>query len=137
MKNIILTLTLILPVIGQTTPKPGQFNYIVQTLPTAIPNSAFTAVIPTCATGVLPNTGCLPAGHDAYVCYVDLTGNSVTVTIEDNQSTPVVWVTQVLATGTTFTFNAVEDKSCRWFPSGVYWKASTTGATGYMVIKYN
>lgn len=138
-KLIIALLATLLPpvVMAQTTAKPGQFNYVVQTLPGAVPSSVFTAVVTTCATGALPSSGCLPVGHDAYVCYVDLTGNSVSVTIQDNQATPVVWVVQTLTTGTTFTFNAIEDKSCRWFPSGVYWKASGTGATGYMVVKYN
>jgi hypothetical protein len=138
MKKLIFALLAALtPGFGQTgtTPKTGQFNYTVQTLPAAIPTS-LTAVMKTCSGGALPTTGCLPAGHDAYVCYVDLSGAAQTITIQDNQSTPVVMMAVLLATGVPFKYESITS-GCRWMPGGPSWQASATGAVGYMIIKYN
>jgi hypothetical protein len=139
MKKLLLILLAVLtPGFGQTgtTPKQNQFNYVVQTLPGPIPNSAMTAVMKTCSGGALPGTGCLPAGHDAYVCYVDLSGSTQTVTIQDNQATPVIFVAALLATGVPYKYESTQS-NCRWMPGGPSWQASATGAVGYMIIKYN
>lgn len=133
--------SLITPVSGQTgtTIKPTQFPYVVQTMPVAIPTS-FTLVMAACTTNQNPSTGCLPNGVDAYVCYVDLVGTGQTITIEDNQSTPVTWIAAPLGsagTPTSWMFSTFDDARCRRMPGGVLWKASTTGATGYITIKHN
>lgn len=135
------TFATLFPLVAQTgtTRKPTQFAYVMQTLPGAIPTS-LTAVMSVCATGQNPGSGCLPKGVDAYVCYVDLAATGQTITIQDNQATPVVWITNILGTsGSTVSwmYTTNDDARCRWMPGGVYWQASAPGATGYLVIKHN
>lgn len=137
----IALLTLLPSLFAQTgvTQKPTQLPYVMQTLPVAIPTS-LTAVMKTCTTGQNPSTGCLPAGVNVYVCYVDLVGSGQTITIQDNQATPVVWIANILGTSgtkTSWMFSTNDDARCRLMPGGVSWMASGTGATGYITLKHN
>lgn len=101
--------------------KPGKFNVTVQTRPQAIP-TVLTDIV----------------RQDAYVCYVDLTANGQTITIQDRQAPAVGWLNNVLGTAgsvTTWLWWANDDTRCRWMPGGFSWQASATGATGYLTFK--
>ena len=94
---------------------------IIKTRPGAIPTS-LTALI----------------SQDAFICAADVTATGQTITIEDQQGTPIYWISNALGSSgnsTTWMFNASQDSNCRWMPGGIKWSASASGATGALTIK--
>lgn len=115
-------------------PKAGQLNNLVVMLPGAVPTSN------TCLVGA--GSGCLlKTTATPYVCEADFTGTGQTITMQDGQVTPVIWIVGGGALGAMgapvgWSWNASRDSECRIFPYGVYLVAGSGGATGSVTIKY-
>lgn len=136
MKNLLLLAFLVAAcAYGQTVvAKPGQLDNTVQMLPGAIPTSS------KCLVGVA-STCIVRINSTPYVCAADVTATGQTVTFQDGQATPVVWIFGGQAVGAMGTpgyisFATSRDSDCRPFPYGVYIVAGGAGATGSVTIKY-
>jgi hypothetical protein len=106
---------------------------VVQTIPkTACTNntveSQALAAVPTVATAVFSVTTCLTT-----VLFNNTNSSSVTVTLTDNQGTPV---NDVLTFSIPANSQLIQPLGGIAFTSGVKWTASTTGVTGGM-LGYN
>lgn len=113
--------------------KPGQLNNLVQMVPGAIPTSS------KCLVGIA-STCIVQTSSTPYVCAADFTGTGQTITLQDGQATPVVWlggaVLGAIGAPVTWLWNSPIDSGCRAFPYGVYIVAGSSGATGSVTIKY-
>jgi hypothetical protein len=124
---------------AQTHAHPGSYKYVVDTTPGPIPTS-LTPIMTACAAGTPSTPTCLGPGQDAFVCYIDLEGAGQSITVQDKQPTPVPWFNNTLGTGgnlVTWLSGPFSDATCRRMVGGVSWVAGSTGATGYVTIKYN
>jgi len=99
------------------------------------------AALPTSSTCVVgsASTCAVVTKSIPYLCSYTLTGTGQTITIQDNQSTPVAFINAVLgASGAAVTAGfSYPDSGCVPMIGGVYWSAGASGATGDLVIKYN
>lgn len=134
MRYLLLLILIADPLLSTTVQQaPGSFSITYEMVPGAVPTSN------TCLVG--PISGCLIQTQSTpYVCEADFTATGQTITLEDGQPTPVVFINNTLgSTGspTTWIFSAAGDSYCRSFPSGVYLQANGSGATGYLKIKWN
>jgi len=85
--------------------------------------------IPTSATDVIK--------QNAYVCYADFTATGQTISVQDRQATPVVWLNNALGasgSASTWFFTPIIPNACRPMPNGITVQAGGAGVTGTMVI---
>lgn len=114
--------------------KPGQLDNTVQMLPGAIPTSS-KCLVGAASTCIVRTTS------TPYVCAADFTGTGQTITMQDGQATPVVWIVGGGVLGGVgapvgWGWGVSRDSDCRPFLYGVYLVAGTSGATGSVTIKY-
>lgn len=118
--------------------QPAQFNYVVQSLPGAMPTSL------TCIVGYA--SGCIlrltptVSSTDPYVCGGDIEASGQTILLQDVNG--VALMNNTLGTSGNvvtwfFTPMTSKDDGCRIFPGGVYVQAGASGVTFRLTIKYN
>lgn len=140
MKLLLIGILTIAAAFSQTVvQQPAQFNFVVQSLPGAVPTSL------TCVVGYA--VGCIyrltASGNstDPYVCGGDIEASGQTITLQDANA--VTLLNNALGTSgnlVTWWFPTPltsKDEGCRIFPGGVYIQASASGATFRLTIKFN
>ena len=146
MKVALLCILGALSMLAQTVAPMNQntFQYTVQTIAGAIPTASTCLVGPakTCKLQIATVVSSDPTFGSPFLCAVDLVGTGQTITIQDGQATPVVWIVGGGALGssgnpTGYEWHVAKDDQCRPFLGGLYIIAGSSGATGRLLIKYN